>query len=250
MTDDVQRFREQIRRPDNDIKQAALERQLQLTKPAGALGRLEDLSCWLAAVQDACPPRPLTRARVVIFAGDHGVAQAGVSAYPPEVTAQMVSNFVSGGAAINALARALDASVRVVDMSVNVTDPTLPAEVTRLKVRQGSGNIAVEDALTPEETLTAFRAGIALADEEIDAGADILIPGDMGIANTTPGRGPRCACSPTKTPLRSRVAAPESTTKRGCERWLQCATRCAVAVPCSATSWRCWAVSLELTLPR
>jgi nicotinate-nucleotide--dimethylbenzimidazole phosphoribosyltransferase len=186
VTDHLKRFREQIRRPDDDVYQAALERQLQLTKPSGALGRLEDLSCWLAAVQDVCPPRPLTRARVVIFAGDHGVAQAGVSAYPTEVTSQMVTNFVRGGAAINAMAAALDATVRVVDMSVNVSDPELPADVTGLKVREGSGNIAIEDALTPEQTMQAFEAGITLADEEIDTGADILIPGDMGIANTTP----------------------------------------------------------------
>ena len=186
MTDHLQRFREQIRRPDDDIHQVAVERQLRLTKPPGALGRLEDLSCWLASVQGVCPPRPLTRARVVIFAGDHGVAQAGVSAYPAEVTSQMVANFVGGGAAINAMAAALDASVRVVDMGVNVSNEALPPDVTRLKVREGSGNIAVEDALTAAQTLQAFEAGIAIADEEIDAGADVLIPGDMGIANTTP----------------------------------------------------------------
>jgi nicotinate-nucleotide--dimethylbenzimidazole phosphoribosyltransferase len=99
---DLQRFRDVIVRPDTDAREAAEERQTILTKPTGALGRLEDLSAWVAAVQGQCPPHPFERVRVVIFAGDHGVAASGVSAYPPEVTAQMVQNFVSGGAAVNA----------------------------------------------------------------------------------------------------------------------------------------------------
>ena len=140
----------------------------------------------MAATQGQCPPRALDRARVVIFAGDHGVAASGVSAYPPEVTAQMVLNFVAGGAAVNALARTVGATVRVVDMSVASDAPGLPDEVTRHKVRRGSGNIAVEDALTRDEAEQAFAAGVAIADEEVDAGADLLIPGDMGIGNTTP----------------------------------------------------------------
>ena len=183
---DLQVFRDGIRRPDEDVRKAAAARQLQLTKPAGALGRLEELSLWLAAVQDVCPPRPLDRARVVIFAGDHGVAASGVSAYPAEVTAQMVHNFIRGGAAVNALARTLGAEVRVLDLGVASTLTDVPADVVRYKVRKGSGNITVEDALTLAEAEQAFAAGIAIADEEIDAGADLLIPGDMGIANTTP----------------------------------------------------------------
>jgi nicotinate-nucleotide--dimethylbenzimidazole phosphoribosyltransferase len=183
---DLTAFREGIERPNEDVRRAAEQRQLQLTKPTGALGRLETLSTWVAGVRGQCPPPPFERCRVVIFAGDHGVAASGVSAYPPEVTAQMVLNFVSGGAAVNAMARAAGATVRVVDMAVSADVPGVPPEVSAHKVRQGSGNIAVEDALTRDEVEAAFAAGIAIADEEIDGGADLLIPGDMGIGNTTP----------------------------------------------------------------
>ena len=170
--------------PDPDIAQAAQTRQDSLTKPPGALGRLEQLSIWASACQGVCPPRQFQRARVVVFAGDHGVAGAGVSAYPPEVTAQMVANMDSGGAAINALAEAADATVRVVDIAVDA-DPGPATTVTAHKVRRGSGNIATEDALTADETAAAIDAGRQVADDEVDAGADLLIAGDMGIGNTT-----------------------------------------------------------------
>jgi nicotinate-nucleotide--dimethylbenzimidazole phosphoribosyltransferase len=183
---DLKQFRDAIVRPDDDARREAEARQRILTKPAGALGRLEKLSTWVASVQGQCPPHALERARVVVFAGDHGVAASGVSAYPPEVTAQMLQNFVDGGAAVNVLARTLGATVRVVDMAVAVTLPGLPDDVVRHKIREGSGNIAVEDALTRDEVEAAFAAGVAIADEEVDAGADLLIPGDMGIGNTTP----------------------------------------------------------------
>lgn len=186
MTVDLQRFRDEITRPDTDVRDAAEARQGILTKPAGALGRLEQLSTWVASVQGQCPPRPFDRVRVVVFAGDHGVATSGVSAYPPEVTAQMVQNFLAGGAAVNALANTVGASVRVVDMSVSVDVPDVPAEVTKYKIRRSSGNIAVEDAASLEETEAAFDAGVAITNEEVDSGADLLIPGDMGIGNTTP----------------------------------------------------------------
>jgi nicotinate-nucleotide--dimethylbenzimidazole phosphoribosyltransferase len=183
---ELKQFRDEIVKPDDTARREAEARQLVLTKPHGALGRLEKLSTWVAAVQGQCPPHAIERARVVVFAGDHGVAASGVSAYPPEVTAQMVQNFVAGGAAVNALARTVGASVRVVDMSVAVTVPGLPDDVVRHKVREGSGNIAVEDALSRDEAEAAFAAGMAIADEEVDGGADLLIPGDMGIGNTTP----------------------------------------------------------------
>ncbi|OPX09477.1 nicotinate-nucleotide--dimethylbenzimidazole phosphoribosyltransferase [Mycobacterium sp. AT1] len=171
--------------PDANAERAARARQDVLTKPKGALGRLEDLSVWVSACQGECPPRQFARARVVVFAGDHGVAQAGVSAYPPEVTAQMVANIDSGGAAINVLAGAAGATVRVVDVSVDCDQP-LSERIGAHKVRRGSGNIAVEDAMTEAETIAAVTAGRRIADEEIDAGADLLIAGDMGIGNTTP----------------------------------------------------------------
>jgi nicotinate-nucleotide--dimethylbenzimidazole phosphoribosyltransferase len=175
--------------PDADAREAALARQLRLTKPPGALGRLEDLSVWLSGVTGACPPPAFARPRVVVFAGDHGIARHGVSAFPPDVTAQMVQNFRSGGAAVNVLARAAGASVRVVDLAVDSDYADLGGiddETVRHKVRRSSGVIDREDALTPEEAEQAFRAGMAIADEEVDGGADLLIAGDMGIGNTTP----------------------------------------------------------------
>ncbi|WP_433578935.1 nicotinate-nucleotide--dimethylbenzimidazole phosphoribosyltransferase [Nocardia brasiliensis] len=169
--------------PDAQVRAAAEQRQAQLTKPGGALGRLEELGNWVAACQGVCPPKQFERARVVVFAGDHGVARHGVSAYPSEVTAQMVANFLAGGAAVNALAAVADATVRVADISVDAdTDPV----VTKHKVRRSSGAIDREDALTEDEVRAALAGGKAIADEEIDAGADLLIAGDMGIGNTTP----------------------------------------------------------------
>ncbi|OBC10085.1 MULTISPECIES: nicotinate-nucleotide--dimethylbenzimidazole phosphoribosyltransferase [unclassified Gordonia (in: high G+C Gram-positive bacteria)] len=172
-----------IDRPDESVAQAARDRQLTLTKPAGSLGRLEDLSVWIAACQGECPPRSIEQANVVVFAGDHGVAQAGVSAYPPEVTAQMVANIASGGAAVNVLARQSGATVHVVDMSV---DADTPPEVSRYKVRRGSGDLRVTDALTIAEARASIAAGRAIVDDLVDSGADLLIAGEMGIGNTTP----------------------------------------------------------------
>jgi nicotinate-nucleotide--dimethylbenzimidazole phosphoribosyltransferase len=171
--------------PDPGAADAARARQDTLTKPRGALGRLEDLSIWVASCQGVCPPRQFQRPRVVVFAGDHGVAAAGVSAYPPEVTAQMMANFDAGGAAINVLAEMAGATVRVVDIAVDVVEPLSPS-IGAHKIRRGSGNIAVEDALSAEEVEAAIAAGRDIADEEVDSGADLLIAGDMGIGNTTP----------------------------------------------------------------
>jgi nicotinate-nucleotide--dimethylbenzimidazole phosphoribosyltransferase len=171
---------------------AARARQAVLTKPAGALGRLEEVSVWLAGVQGTCPPRPFRRIRAVVFAGDHGVAASGVSAYPSEVTAQMVANFAAGGAAVNVIARKVGASVRVVDVAVDTPEPVAPGGVDggtpaqRYRVRRSSGSVDVEDALDSEEVVRAFGVGMAVADEEVDAGADLLVPGEMGIGNTTP----------------------------------------------------------------
>ena len=174
----------EVTAPDPDVAAAARARQDRLTKPPGSLGRLEDLSVWVASCQGACPPRQFDRPRVVVFAGDHGVTSAGVSAYPAEVTAQMVANFDAGGAAINVLAEAAGASVRVIDIAVDTAVPVSPA-IGAHKVRRSSGNIAVEDALSADETAAAIDAGRRIADEEVDSGADLLIAGDMGIGNTT-----------------------------------------------------------------
>lgn len=179
-----------VRPPSPVAADAARARQATLTKPAGALGRLEDASVWLAAVQGTCPPVPFRRPSLVILAGDHGVARmAGTSAYPPEVTAQMVVTFVSGGAAATVLARQVGASVRVVDVSVDCDRSYLDdidATVAAHRIRRGSGSIDREDAMTREEADASVALGVLLADEEIAAGADLLIAGDMGIGNTTP----------------------------------------------------------------
>jgi nicotinate-nucleotide--dimethylbenzimidazole phosphoribosyltransferase len=160
----------QVRTPDESARARGLQRQGLLTKPAGALGRLEELSAWVCAVQGACPPHPFSRIRVVIVAADHGIAAAGVSAYPPEVTVQMVANFAAGGAAVNVLARQAGATVRVIDDGVG----------------SPSGRIDREDALTAPEFDAAFELGRSVVDEEVDGGCDLLILGDMGIGNTTP----------------------------------------------------------------
>jgi nicotinate-nucleotide--dimethylbenzimidazole phosphoribosyltransferase len=169
--------------PDTNAAAAARARQDTLTKPAGALGRLEDLSVWVASCQGHCPPKQFERVRVVVFAGDHGVVRWGVSAYPPEVTSQMVANIAAGGAAINALAEVAGATVRVADLAVDA-DP-VSAQVGAHKVRRGSGDISKEDALSDQQTFEAIDAGRQIADQEVDAGADLLIAGDMGIGNTT-----------------------------------------------------------------
>ena len=166
--------------PDGRVAAAARRRQDLLTKPKGALGRLEDLSAWVAACQGHCPPKQFERARVVVFAGDHGVTAAGVSAYPAEVTGQMLDNIDSGGAAVNVLAGLAGATVRTVDVAVDRDSAPAP-----YRVRRSSGNIAVEDALTDEETADALQVGRQIADDEVDSGADLLIVGDMGIGNTS-----------------------------------------------------------------
>ena len=174
-------------RPDLAAREAAERRQGALTKPAGALGRLEELSIWAAGVQGVCPPHEFTDIRVLLVAGDHGVAKNGVSAYPPEVTAQMVLNFLAGGAGVSVLARRAGARVTVLDLSVDSDlAHDFPAEVTAYKVRRGSGSIDVEDALTDDELVAAVQAGKTIANRAIDEGADLLIVGDMGIGNTTP----------------------------------------------------------------
>jgi nicotinate-nucleotide--dimethylbenzimidazole phosphoribosyltransferase len=167
--------------PSEHVRAEALARHGVLTKPVGSLGRLEELGAWVAACQGECPPRPFTRPRVVVFAGDHGIAQHGVSAFPPEVTGQMVANFLSGGAAVNVLANVAGATVRVVDLAVDSD-----TAVGDHKVRRGSGSIDREDALTLEEAEKAIEIGRKIADDEVDGGADLLIAGDMGIGNTTP----------------------------------------------------------------
>ena len=172
--------------PSAQFADEARARHRTLTKPAGSLGLLEDLSVWVSACQGVCPPRPIAAPVVAVFAGDHGVARGGVSAYPPEVTAQMVANISSGGAAINVLARRLGATVHVFDLAVDADLPDGHTAVTAYKVRAGSGDLRTGDALTIAETRRAVAAGRDIADRLVDSGADLLVAGDMGIGNTTP----------------------------------------------------------------
>lgn len=167
--------------PDAAARAAALERLDGLVKPVGSLGRLEELAAWLSAAHGVVPPRPLDDVRVVVFAGDHGVSAQ--SAYPREVTAAMVRVFLAGRSGVTVLAAQVGAQVRVADIAVDWDAADVPEEVTAHKIRRGSGAIDVEDALAPGEALAAFEAGRAIAAAE--STADILIPGDMGIGNTT-----------------------------------------------------------------
>ena len=156
-----------------------------LAKPLGSLGRLEELAAWVAACQATCPPRPLDRVRAVILAGDHGVSADGVSAYPREVTAVMVRAFVAGVAGANCLARQHGVALRVLELGVDDDLEDLPAEVSAYHIGS-SRPINQADALTADDCREALRAGEAIAEVEIAAGADLLIIGDMGIGNTTP----------------------------------------------------------------
>lgn len=172
--------------PDQETVALAQARQLTLTKPPGSLGLLEDLGTWVSACQSECPPRRLRAPAVAVFAGDHGVARDGVSAFPPAVTAQMIANIAAGGAAVNVLARRVGATVHAFDIAADVDLPDGHTVVTDYKVRRSSGDLRRGEALTIAEARRAVAAGRAIADGLVDSGADLLIAGDMGIGNTTP----------------------------------------------------------------
>jgi nicotinate-nucleotide--dimethylbenzimidazole phosphoribosyltransferase len=176
---------------DADVMRQAEERQSRLTKPARSLGRLEDLSIRVAGMTGQLDP-PLDQAVVFTLAADHGVVAEGVSAYPAEVTAQMVGNFARGGAAINVLARALGARVVVADVGVKA-DIEDHAAVRSVKVARGTANIARGPAMTIEQAVTAIEVGRSLVREEEARGLHIAITGDMGIGNTTASAAVICA---------------------------------------------------------
>jgi len=162
--DEIRALLPQLPGPDRGAGTAAATRQAQLTKPAGSLGRLEELAIWLATWQARHPPR-LDHPRTIVFAGNHGVAARGVSAYPASVTAQMVQNFIAGGAAVNQLCRTVDADLRVYEM--NLDAPT--------------GDIVDEPAMSEEECAKAMAYGMMA----VEPGIDALAVGEMGIGNTT-----------------------------------------------------------------
>lgn len=168
---------------DGAASDAAQRRQQILTKPAGALGRLEELSIQLAGITGQMRP-VLHPRRVIVCAGDHGVTAEGVSAYPSEVTAQMVLNFLAGGAAVNVLARLFGAEVTVVDVGVKSDLPDHP-NLIKAKIRPGTWNFAQEPAMSRAEAVTAVEVGITAAEEAIAQGARVLLTGEMGIGNTT-----------------------------------------------------------------
>lgn len=177
---------EPVTPPDPAVAGEARARIDALAKPTGSLGRLEDLAVWLSSCQGSCPADPDLRPRAVVLAGDHGVAGQGVSAYPREVTPAMVRAFVAGTAAATVLAEQHEIPLQIYDLAVDDELTGLPAEVGRHKVRRSSRPLNVEDALTSDEAATAYAAGTAIAEEQLAAGAGLVIVGDLGIGNTTP----------------------------------------------------------------
>ncbi len=168
---------------DTAALDAARNRQNSLTKPQGSLGNLEDIACWFAARQGKEVPDSL-RPHICVFAGDHGVVEEGVSAFPSVVTGEMLKNFTAGGAAINVLAKQHAASLNVVDVGVQA-DVSAIDGIKHAKVRAGTGNITKEAAMTEWEYWQAVAVGEEEAELAVSNGANVLIAGDMGIGNTT-----------------------------------------------------------------
>jgi nicotinate-nucleotide--dimethylbenzimidazole phosphoribosyltransferase len=178
-------FTDLIERPDGGVRRDAEARRERQIVPPGSLGRLDDLGEWLAAAQGTVPVRPVRRPRVVLFAGDHGIAELGVSVRPAGSAAELVRAVLEGGRPAAVLARQLEVPVRVVDMALDCEPDAFPEDVVRHRVRRGSGRIDVEDALSLEEAEAAFRAGVAVADEEADSGTDLVVLGDVSVGGTT-----------------------------------------------------------------
>ncbi|MDH7499751.1 MAG: nicotinate-nucleotide--dimethylbenzimidazole phosphoribosyltransferase [candidate division NC10 bacterium] len=172
-----------IRPIDPSLLARAQERLDSLTKPKGSLGHLEEVARRVVAIFGSLRPQ-ISRKQVLLFAADHGVVEEGVSLYPQEVTAQMVYNFVRGGAAINVLARQAGAEVVIIDIGVRSDLPELPG-LKKAKLAHGSANMAKGPAMARELAVAALEAGIEAAEEAIRQGADLLATGDMGIGNTT-----------------------------------------------------------------
>jgi nicotinate-nucleotide--dimethylbenzimidazole phosphoribosyltransferase len=173
---------------------AARDRQARLTKPAGALGLLEEVSVQLAGLAGQCPPPLPEPATVAVFAADHGVHRQGVTPWPQQVTAQMVANFLAGGAAVNVLAAGVGAAVVVVDIGVAADLPQQPGLLAR-KIAAGTADLATGPAMTRAQALAAVEAGIAVGADLVATGTRILLTGDMGIANTTASAALIAACT-------------------------------------------------------
>jgi nicotinate-nucleotide--dimethylbenzimidazole phosphoribosyltransferase len=176
---------------DAQVQEQAAARQQQLTKPAGSLGRLETIAVQLAGLQGQLKPS-LNQLWIAIFAGDHGVVAEGVSAFPQEVTGQMLHNFVSGGAAISVLARQLGAQLEVVDLGTVTPSLNLPG-VRHLNIGAGTQNFVNGPAMTQVQGELALEAGRDSVRRAIAAGAELFIGGEMGIGNTTAASAVACA---------------------------------------------------------
>ncbi|MDJ0982044.1 MAG: nicotinate-nucleotide--dimethylbenzimidazole phosphoribosyltransferase [Kiloniellales bacterium] len=164
--DEIRTLMAELPGPDLAAATATATREAQLTKPPGSLGRLEELSLWLAQWQGRHPPR-MEHPRIAVFAGNHGIARRGVSAYPSEVTAQMVQNFIAGGAAVNQLAALAEADLRVYELALD----------------QPTADFTEGPAMSEEDCARAVAYGMMA----VEAGFDVLALGEMGIANTTSG---------------------------------------------------------------
>ncbi|MBU0499751.1 MAG: nicotinate-nucleotide--dimethylbenzimidazole phosphoribosyltransferase [Gammaproteobacteria bacterium] len=176
---------------DSVVREAALRRQAQLTKPAGSLGRLEDLAVSLAAMQGTQQPS-LDRVRIAVFVADHGVAARGVSAFPQAVTGEMVKNFAAGGAAISVLAGSLGAELEVINLGT-INDPGPLAGVVYSPIAPSTVDFTQVAAMSTEQMEQALLAGAAAVERGLAAGAQLLIGGDMGIGNTTAATALGCA---------------------------------------------------------
>ena len=180
-----------IAKLNEDLLQQAREQQLQLTKPPGSLGRLEDIAVRLAAMQQRRAIQ-LDKVQIVVFAADHGVAAEGVSAFPQAVTTEMVKNFARGGAAISVMARELGASLEVVDVGTVIPAGPL-AGVVDNRVAAGTANMATQAAMDETQLASALQAGRDAVSRGVQQGMQLFIGGDMGIANTSAATAIACA---------------------------------------------------------
>ena len=171
--------------------QQANDRQAQLTKPPGSLGKLEELAILFSAIQKTQQPQ-VKNVHISIFAADHGIANENVSAFPQVVTTEMVKNFARGGAAISVLAKELDAKLEVIDLGTVVEAGELEGVISS-RIAAGTENFANQAAMTEAQLEKAFTAGIAAVQRAIDSDAHVFIGGDMGIANTTSATAVACA---------------------------------------------------------
>ena len=186
-------WQQTCRQPDAAAEAAALARQAQLTKPRGALGALEALAVRLAALQGREKPA-IDQPHLTLFAGDHGVVAEGVSAYPQAVTAQMLGNFVAGGAAISVLAREQGVPLRLVDLGTIDTSLELPG-VHHLRLGAGTANFVLQPAMTVAQCAAALQAGRDTLQGVLAEGCDLFLAGEMGIGNTSAATALACALS-------------------------------------------------------